>query len=252
MPLLIQFFCRLVFGATLAMALTNSKTISSGYYRNNLYVLVGLNVGLSLIVWTGTSQCALPLWLPVAAAVACYLGAVCWFYEKPQPAVVLLALIAALTLAGSWVTSTPAETANLIARVLTLCDAPMGGLLLGLTFDAMLLGHWYLNQPGMTLAPLKRLVLAMLIAVVTRAALASLGLVLEASEHDFDLGRGLLVALRWLAGLIGGAAVALAAWQTLKVPNTQSATGILYVGVIGTFLGELTSLLLSTESTYPL
>ena len=47
-------------------------------------------------------------------------------------------------------------------------------------------------------------------------------------------------------------AAALAAWHTLKLPNTQSATGILYVGVIGTFLGELMSLLLSSESTYPL
>jgi hypothetical protein len=34
-------------------------------------------------------------------------------------------------------------------------------------------------------------------------------------------------------------------YKTLKIPNTQSATGILYVGVIGTFLGELTSLLLN-------
>ena len=34
-------------------------------------------------------------------------------------------------------------------------------------------------------------------------------------------------------------------WQTLKIPNTQSATGILYVAVITTFLGELTAQLLS-------
>ena len=41
-------------------------------------------------------------------------------------------------------------------------------------------------------------------------------------------------------------------WQTLKIPNTQSATGILYVGVIVTFVGELTSQLLSRESLFPL
>jgi formate-dependent nitrite reductase membrane component NrfD len=41
-------------------------------------------------------------------------------------------------------------------------------------------------------------------------------------------------------------------WETLKIPNTQSATGILYVAVIGTFVGELTGLLLSAESSYPL
>jgi hypothetical protein len=42
------------------------------------------------------------------------------------------------------------------------------------------------------------------------------------------------------------------AWQTLKIPNTQSATGILYVAVIGTFVGETTALLLSAESLFPL
>jgi len=37
-------------------------------------------------------------------------------------------------------------------------------------------------------------------------------------------------------------------WQTLKIPNTQSATGILYAGVIVTFIGELTSQLLAVNA----
>jgi hypothetical protein len=40
-------------------------------------------------------------------------------------------------------------------------------------------------------------------------------------------------------------------WKTLEIPNTQSATGILYVGVIGAFLGELAGLLLSAGGAYP-
>ena len=42
------------------------------------------------------------------------------------------------------------------------------------------------------------------------------------------------------------------AWRTLDIPNTQSATGILYVAVLGVFIGELTGLLLSADSAYPL
>jgi len=60
------------------------------------------------------------------------------------------------------------------------------------------------------------------------------------------------VALRWLAGLIGVGALAVMTWQTLKIPNTQSATGILYVAVIGVFIGELTSQLLSAHASFPL
>jgi Co/Zn/Cd efflux system component len=62
----------------------------------------------------------------------------------------------------------------------------------------------------------------------------------------------LFVLLRWSFGLVGVLALVWMAWQTLKIPNTQSATGILYVAVIGVFVGELTGLLLSAESAFPL
>jgi hypothetical protein len=60
------------------------------------------------------------------------------------------------------------------------------------------------------------------------------------------------LALRWLAGFAGTLLLIGMTWQTLKIPNTQSATGMLYVAVITTFLGELTAQLLSAESSYPL
>jgi hypothetical protein len=46
--------------------------------------------------------------------------------------------------------------------------------------------------------------------------------------------------------------LALMTWYVLKVPNTQSATGILYAGVILSFIGELSSQLLSVGTLYPL
>jgi hypothetical protein len=59
------------------------------------------------------------------------------------------------------------------------------------------------------------------------------------------------IVLRWLAGLIGALLLTNMAWRTLAIPNTQSATGILYVAVIAVFLGELTSLLLSASTVFP-
>ena len=61
-------------------------------------------------------------------------------------------------------------------------------------------------------------------------------------------GQIVSLALRWLAGLIGILGLAGMTWQTLKIPNTQSATGILYVAVIFAFLGELSSQLLLIEA----
>jgi hypothetical protein len=118
---------------------------------------------------------------------------------------------------------------------------------------AMLLGHWYLNTPTMQLAPLRRLVLLAGGASLLRAGVCGIGLgLLIASAGLPEHARQLFIALRWLGGLMGVLILAAMTWQTLKIPNTQSATGILYVAVIGTFLGELTSLLLSAESPFPL
>ena len=41
-------------------------------------------------------------------------------------------------------------------------------------------------------------------------------------------------------------------WVTLRIPNTQSATGILYAATILVFIGELTAQILSDTGLYPL
>jgi hypothetical protein len=62
----------------------------------------------------------------------------------------------------------------------------------------------------------------------------------------------LWLSLRWGAGIIGPLIVAAMTWRILKYRNTQSATGVLFVGVILTFLGEMTALLLYRELGLPL
>jgi hypothetical protein len=117
----------------------------------------------------------------------------------------------------------------------------------------MLLGHWYLNAPGMELAPLRRLISAAAGAVAAQALVSGAGLTMELSlEPDVTLAWLLFVLLRWSFGLFGLAGLLWMSYQTLKIPNTQSATGILYVAVIGAFVGELAAVLLSAESAFPL
>jgi hypothetical protein len=252
MLILTQFIFRLSFGMALAMACTPARLVSSGYYRNNLYVLLGLNVLASLAAGMGFSQEPLPLWPPLTAAILSYVGGVLWLYELPRPGKAALGAISAVAIVGAWMVA-PAESASPAAQALKWFDPVGGGLVLGVTMAAMLLGHWHLNSPGMSLNPLKRLVLGMVLVIALRAALAGLGLAADfEAEGPFGLERWLFLSLRWLAGLVGAGIAAAMAWQTLKIPNTQSATGILYVGVIVTFVGELTSQLLSRESLFPL
>jgi uncharacterized membrane protein YadS len=90
-------------------------------------------------------------------------------------------------------------------------------------------------------------------AVLLRGALALLGLVLVMTQSsEFGGGMVVFLALRWLAGIAGTLIVAVMARETLRIPNTQAATGLLYVAVITVFLGELAARLLSNQTPYPL
>ena len=261
MLILTQFIFRLSFGLAVAMTAVSPRQVTSGYYRNNLYVLLGLNVLAALVAWA-TPELSPVRWAAVAAAGVSYVGAVMWLYEKPRAGMAALTLVAAAALAGAWLATpaagasvdrTSADAASVVCVVLGRLDSLTSGLLLGVTMAAMLLGHWHLNSPGMPLAPLKRLVLLLAAAVLLRALVCGSGLALEvAAVHSLSTSRWLFVALRWLGGLVGTGVLALLAWKTLAIPNTQSATGILYVAVIGVFLGELVSQLLSAEALYPL
>lgn len=289
MLLLVQFLLRLTFGLALGMAITSPKLVTSGYFRNHLYVTLGLSALAALLSLTLAKHI---IWYAIAAAVFSYLGSVYWLFEKSGPGKLMLWIVAVTAMTGScWSwnsqinskanaaflqkythdlppeSSEPSQQAAgaLEERVDTRMQSTFGGygwsqfanvssgLLLGLTMAAMLLGHWYLNAPGMELVPLQKLLLAMGIAVSIQIAISAFGFWREFSLlQEIETQWILFVALRWTFGLLGVAIMTWMAWQTLKIPNTQSATGILYVAVIGTFVGETMALLLSTESLFPL
>jgi hypothetical protein len=246
MPILIQFLLRASFGLAVAMAVTPPRKVTSGFYRNHLYVILGMCVLATLAALSRPESQR--TWLPLVAAGLSYVGAVAWLYEKRRLGVVLLVSVAIVALAGDWQVAAHRSAPN--DSILSMLDAPTAGLLLGSVLGAMFLGHWYLNTPTMELAPLRRLLLLVMAATIARAAVCGVGLALQIQQGEMPPIA--FAALRWLAGVVGVGALAVMAWQTLKIPNTQSATGILYVAVIGVFIGELTSQLLSAHASFPL
>jgi hypothetical protein len=182
-----------------------------------------------------------------------YIGSVVWLYERRKAGMYLLYLVALIGLIAAGLATRWPPEASPQQVALGYCDLVSGGLLLGSTLSAMFLGHWYLNTPTMELVPLKRLVTLMVGAILARSLLAAVGLSLYvAEESSLAMVFWIFIALRWLSGLLGTLALAILTWQTLKIPNTQSATGILYAGVICAFIGELTAQLLSVDRLYPL
>jgi hypothetical protein len=258
MALLTQFLLRLSFGMAIAMATVSPRQVTSGYFRNHLYVILGLTSLASLL-----SRAAAPAafgWA-LATATLSYVGAVAWLYEKRTFGIVSLVILAITALAGALsITDVPDGivsneqipfTITKLALVLRIVQTITSGVLIGITMAAMLLGHWYLNSPGMELRPLRKLLVAMAIAVIAQAVVCGIGLSLENAIRSLSTQDWLFLTLRWSFGLIGVIILIWLTWQTLAIPNTQSATGILYVAVMGVFVGETMSLLLSAESVYP-
>jgi hypothetical protein len=255
--LLIEFLYRLSGGLAAAMALTSPRLVTSGFFRNHLYVTLGLNVLAALIAWGQPDRYA--VWPATAAAVLSYLGAVCWLYEQSLLGRLFCAAVSVCSLAGAMFASqeslarrsVPLAT-NGIQELLWRVEPFASAWLLGFVFAAMLLGHWYLNAPGMKLEPLKTLHRWAFAGTLLRGAFWACCLTLEWQLQGHKPGGWPFWSLHGGAGILGTLAVLVMSWETLKIPNTQSATGILYVGVILTFLGEVAGLLISRETMYPL
>jgi len=133
----------------------------------------------------------------------------------------------------------------------------LGGFLLGMIF-----GHWYLINVDM---PKKLLVkMAWLLVGTLALKIIAVGLTFALQPESLAVGDGLMHMLislkgyglffwqRILIGLAIPAVIAYMIWSTARIGSSQSATGIMYVGVAFIFIGELIAKFLFLFSTIPL
>lgn len=231
------FTVHLVFGTAAMLCLMPRKDVPSPFFRIMMLFLMGLGVLFGLT--TDGSR-----WGAVFIAVAGFVGSTLWLLERRQAGTVAVFLIASASLAelgwGCWRANETLPNAPL--WLVGLSSLSSAGTL-GAAMTGMLLGHRYLTAPGMPLAPLLRLNDLLGTAAAVRLALSAIGLAFAAS-HIPETFYWVWIALRWLAGIIGPLVVWWMVKRILRYRNTQSATGVLFVAVILTFIGELTADLL--------
>ena len=165
------------------------------------------------------------------------------------------AALAALVAVASDAASLHAQSATLRHVLNAVTSAWFAGAIL----LAMVLGHFYLVIPRLSIAPLRALFLFSLAALIARIVLVGLTGALWWSNdgsHAITIGsflnRGVFVMQRLLFGLVIPASLAWITWKTIEMRSTQSATGILYVVVFLTLVGEALSVYLSLETSLPL
>ncbi len=236
MRLLVDFLCRFGWGMALALALTPSSLVPAGFFRVNLLVVLGL---ASVAACLARIEVPGPAWAVAAAAsVIAWVGSVAWFGERTRMGQTCCRLAAILL-------ATATVLVQVQAGVAPAGEALVSGLVVGLTVHAMLLGHWYLNAPGMSVAALVRMIDWALAAWGVQLVLSLAAVAVDpGAVRTADGTATALLSLRWLAGLIGLPVLLVMSRKTLDIPNTQSATGILYVACLAAILGELTAQLL--------
>lgn len=253
------FALRLVCGMSLMWAGMPRREVTSGFFRIQMLVALGLTVlaalsfgaasgddGAALLpVWVGRGLCAL-------LAGLCFLGSVMWTLQRRGAgdaygfAVAALA-VATLLLAGSpWPEEAPGVAVlQALSELATAC-------LLGASVTGMLLGHWYLTAPTMSISPLGRLNQFLAASAIARLVLSAIALAIAGGELYHRTDWLLWLALRWVAGIAGPIVLSVMVWRILKYRHTQAATGVLFAATILVFLGELTASMLSREAGVPL
>ena len=124
----------------------------------------------------------------------------------------------------------------------------------GLVLMDMLLGHAYLTASKMTVAPFRRLNLALVSTTLARAAVSIGGVFALQAWRPVErlwVFHGLFILTRWLVGLVVPLLFLYMAHDCIKRRSTQSATGILYVAGVLVLIGELIGLYLTRETGLP-
>ena len=116
-------------------------------------------------------------------------------------------------------------------------------LALGAVTLAMMLGHWYLVTPKLSIEPLKRYSAAYILLTVWMALQLGLGYLLYADaaasdgSNPFDR-EAVFILFRIGWGILAPLGLSYWIWETVKMKSTQSATGILYAAMVCTMMGE--------------
>ncbi len=143
---------------------------------------------------------------------------------------------------------------------LSIAGSVSSSLMLGAVLVSMILGHWYLVDTSLSIAPLRDGTRWLVVAVLLRWAIVAAVLLYggfealkvgRAADLIFSTG-GLFFMFRTLMGLVAPLLLTGLIWQTVKIRSTQSATGLLYVAAFLVLFGESFSQFLLVATGYPL
>jgi len=266
-------FGELAFGGMFALAIPPFFKIERGFYKSTggVYVSAGIvtMIGLAMLAARATHPGA-------PGSFALWIAAALWLVFSGAGAlyVVTLWTDAGALRARAYTVTLAAGLAAVIATVMLLKPADFGALaallyamtaitsalMLGLVSCAMMFGHWYLIDPNLPVEYLRSLVKTLAFAVgadlaallAALAVLAIAGGAPHAAVAELFDTHTMLLAARLILGPIATLVLTWMTWQTLKVPQTMAATGLLYIAVMAAIVGEMLGRFILFRTAVPL
>ena len=222
------------------------KVVRRGHFRITGWIVVALAVMALFANRAAVAELDAgwqPVLVAVMAGVAGAFGAA--QYVRGEVPGVALGAITGVSGAAALVLSAPYIEGW--ADVLAAVGLISGALLLGAVTNGMMLGHWYLNQPGLKTWALGRLTDLSVVAVILSAVagIAAYGELTSASTEGAVLGIpgfgesfSFVFFFVWLSMLALTGAVAWGARRCVKIRSIQSATGLFYVAILSAGVAE--------------
>jgi hypothetical protein len=253
LPILADFAIRLLGGLAAMLVATPWRVVPPRFYRTHCQVILGLAV-LSTLAVSGSQHGSIAFGLSLTLSILSFLAIMAWGLGLPKLGVPLAILIAVVSSVALCLAADAGQgDFGLEIRTLNAASRIASSFLMGAALTAMLLGHYYLTAPAMSIAPLRRSVQFMAIGLAARVILAVLALIwLRTGPESRSIATvsipPLFVGIRWGMGILGFGLATFLAWRTVLIRSTQSATGILYIAMTLLLFGELTSIILARES----
>lgn len=258
------FVLKLVAGITLMWLLMPRKEVTDGFFRIQMLVALGLCVlavlsadGSSLLARTTPSTheaaaaatCMSVLkGLLIGGAVTAYLGHIFWKLGRRIPGRVCIFLLALLCVGSLILHAT--QMISKAGPVHQAASDLSSAAVLGAMLTGMLLGHWYLTTPTMSIQPLTWFGRMLLLAAVFRL-MVSLASLARFGWSATDTTHILWLSMRLIGGIVVPVVTSMMVVRILRYRNTQSATGVLFAGLILVFMGEMTAALLERDLGIP-
>jgi hypothetical protein len=245
-------FCQLAVGGLLSLAVPPFHELERGFYKSSagVFLSAALVGGLgTAYLWatrtaSGVGAIEVALWIAFVVLFALYTSTL-WgdamVARARLFAAALLTGLAALAASAWSLFPTVGPVLHVVATLSTIVSATT----LGAVTTGMLIGHWYLIDPGMDIEPFHRCFrwfvgtlwaeIAAVVAVLALLLLAGT----PASGVDPFASHLELLLLRIALGPVAALAMAVMIRRVLAIPQTMAATGLFYIATLAVLVGEM-------------